>query len=164
MNVTDKGIKCCQPQGEGSLQRDSPESEMYAGVHDSLRITENNITDANESKEGLLEQILDRNNLNNAFKRVKSNKGAHGVDGIGVNELLQYLKDNGEQLKQSILDGKYRPNPVRRVEIPKEDGKQKRKGYWRISNSPILAQTLNNATIKGFGFIFFIDYYRQVTA
>ena len=127
MNVTDKEIKCCQPRNRGSLQRDSSESEMYAGVHDSLRITENNITNAKESKEGLLEQILDRNNLNNAFKRVKANKGAHGVDGIGVNELLQYLKDKGDQLKQSIMDGKYRPNPVRRVEIPKDDGKQKRK-------------------------------------
>jgi group II intron reverse transcriptase/maturase len=127
MNVTNKEIKCCQPQIEGSLQRDSSESEMYAGVHDSLKITENNIINANESKEGLFEQILDRNNLNNAFKRVKSNKGSHGVDRIGVNELLQYLKDNGNQLKQLILEGKYRPNPVRRVEIPKDDGKQKRK-------------------------------------
>lgn len=127
MNVTNKEIKCCQPQNEGSLQRDSSESKMYAGVHDSLKITENNITNANKAKDGLLEQILDRNNLNNAFKRVKSNKGAHGVDGIGVNELLQYLKDNGDQLRQLILDGKYRPNPVRRVEIPKDDGKQKRK-------------------------------------
>lgn len=127
MNVTDKEIKCCQPQNEGSLQRDSSESEMYAGVHDSLGITENNITNANELKDGLLEQILDRNNLNSAFKRVKSNNGAHGVDGIGVNELLQYFKDNGDQLKQLILGGKYRPNPVRRVEIPKDDGKQKRK-------------------------------------
>jgi retron-type reverse transcriptase len=45
---------------------------------------------------------------------------------MGVDELLQYLKENGEQLRQSILDGKYRPNPVRRVEIPKEDGKKKR--------------------------------------
>lgn len=127
MNVTDKEIKCCQPQIGGLLQMDSSESEMYAGVHASSKITENNITNANESKEGLLERILDRSNLNNAFKRVKSNKGSHGVDGIVVNELLQYLKDNGDQLKQSILDGKYRPNPVRRVEIPKEDGKQKRK-------------------------------------
>jgi len=132
MNVTkginaSKEIKCCQPRIEGLLQMDSSESEKYAGVHGSLRITENNITNASESKEGLLEQILDRNNLNNAFKRVKSNKGAHGVDGIRVDELLQYLKDNGDQLKQLILGGKYHPNPVRRVEIPKGDGKQKRK-------------------------------------
>jgi RNA-directed DNA polymerase len=90
MNVTkginaSKEIKCCQPRIEGLLQMNSSESEKYAGVHDSLRITENNITNASESKEGLLEQILDRNNLNNGFKRVKSNKGAQGVDGIGVN-------------------------------------------------------------------------------
>ena len=127
MNVTDKEIKYCQPLKEGSLQKDSSESERYAGVYDSLRITENNITNASESRESLLEKILDKDNLNNAFKKVKANKGAHGVDGMEVDELLQYLKDNGEQLKQSILDGKYSPNPVRRVEIPKEDGKQKRK-------------------------------------
>lgn len=127
MNVTDREIKYCQPLNKGSLQKDSSESERYAGVYDSLRITENNITNANESKERLLEKILDKDNLNNAFKRVKANKGAHGVDGMEVDELLQYLKDNGVQLRQSILDGEYRPNPVRRVEIPKEDGKQKRK-------------------------------------
>ncbi len=127
MNVTDREIKYCQPLNKGSLQKDSSESERYVGVYDSLRITENNITNANESKERLLEKILDKDNLNNAFKRVKANKGAHGVDGMEVDELLQYLKDNGVQLRQSILDGKYRPNPVRRVEIPKEDGKQKRK-------------------------------------
>jgi RNA-directed DNA polymerase len=127
MNVTDKEIKYCQPQKGGSLQKDSSESERYAGVYDSLRITENNIANANESKEGLLEKILDKDNLNNAFKRVKANRGAHGVDGMEVDELLQYLRDKGEHLRQTILDGKYRPNPVRRVEIPKEDRKQKRK-------------------------------------
>lgn len=60
--------------------------------------------------------------LNKAFKRVKSNKGVHGVDEMEVDELLQYLKNYGGQLKQSILDGKYHPNPVRRVEIPKDNG------------------------------------------
>lgn len=70
----------------------------------------------------LLEEILNANNLNVAFKRVKSNKGSHGVDGMKVDELLQYLKQNGEQLKKSILEGTYRPQPVRRVEIPKPDG------------------------------------------
>lgn len=127
MNVTDKEVKCSQPLKEGLPQKNSSESERYVGAHDSLGITENNITNANKSRERLLERILERDNLNNAFKRVKSNKGAHGVDEMEVDELLQYLKDNGDRLKQLILDGKYRPNPVRRVEIPKEDGKKKRK-------------------------------------
>ena len=71
---------------------------------------------------GLLESILDRNNMNLAYKRVKANKGSHGVDGMTVDELLQYLKQNGDQLRSSIRNGTYRPSPVRRVEIPKPDG------------------------------------------
>jgi RNA-directed DNA polymerase len=126
MNVTKTGAKGSQLPSEDSPQKNSAEHEGYAGVHSPVRITENNNTNANESKDGLLERIVSRGNLNEAFKRVKANKGSHGVDGMGVDELLQYLKENGETLKQSILDGKYRPNPVRRVEIPKEDGKKKR--------------------------------------
>lgn len=64
--------------------------------------------------------ILSNDNLNNAYKKVKSNKGTGGVDGMNVDELLSFLKDNGKQLKQQLLEGKYKPNPVRRVEIPKE--------------------------------------------
>jgi len=133
MNVTETETKCSQlptdeSQKEGSPQKNSAEHEGYAGVHSSVRITENNITDADLSKERLLEGVVDRDNMNHAFKRVKSNKGAHGIDGMGVDELLQYLKENGSQLRQSILDGKYRPNPVRRVEIPKEDGKKRMLG------------------------------------
>jgi len=74
---------------------------------------------------GLLERIIDRNNLNQAFKRVKANKGSHGIDGMKVDELLQYLKENGDSLRQSLLEGSYKPNPVRRVEIPKQDGKKR---------------------------------------
>ena len=70
----------------------------------------------------LFEKILDRGNLNLAFKRVKSNKGSHGVDGMKVDELLTFLKQNGESIKQQLLEGTYRPAPVRRVEIPKPDG------------------------------------------
>ncbi len=133
MNTTKTEAKCSQlptdeSQKEGSPQKNSAEHEGYAGVHSSVRIAENNITDADQSKERLLEKIVDRDTMNNAFKRVKSNKGAHGIDGMGVDELLQYLKENGSQLRQSILDGKYRPNPVRRVEIPKEDGKKRNLG------------------------------------
>lgn len=70
----------------------------------------------------LLEKILESENLRLAFKRVKSNKGSHGVDGMKVDELPQYLKQNIISLKKSILEGTYRPQPVRRVEIPKPDG------------------------------------------
>ncbi len=70
----------------------------------------------------MLEKVLDRENLNHAYKRVKKNGGSHGVDGMKVEELLSYLKQHGASLKQSILAGNYRPQPVRRVEIPKPDG------------------------------------------
>ena len=128
MNVTRTGAKGSQLRKEGSTQKDSAEHEGYAGVHIPERIAEKD--DANTSKSGdkLLEKIVSRDNLNEAFKRVKANKGSHGVDGMGVDELLQYLRENGETIKQQILDGKYRPNPVRRVEIPKENGKKRNLG------------------------------------
>jgi Retron-type reverse transcriptase len=84
---------------------------------------QNKENDGDEYASKLLEKILDRNNLNLAYKRVKANKGSHGVDGMAVSELLSYLKQNGDQIKQSILEGTYRPKPVRRVNIPKPDGK-----------------------------------------
>lgn len=72
--------------------------------------------------ERLLENILHRDNLNLAYKRVKKNGGRHGIDGMEVDELLPYLREHGEAIRQAILQGKYRPQAVRRVEIPKPDG------------------------------------------
>lgn len=130
MKVTKVGTKesripCC---GKGCLQRDSAEHKGYAGALTDQRITENNNTDADREENRLLERILSKNNLNLAYKQVKRNKGAHGVDGMEVEHLLPYLKDNGEELVKSVLDGKYRPNPVRRVEIPKDNGKTRMLG------------------------------------
>lgn len=71
---------------------------------------------------GLLEEILDPDNMNKAFKKVKSSKGSHGTDGMTVDELLPFLKEHGDQIKQAIMGGTYSPKPVRRVEIPKPDG------------------------------------------
>ena len=73
----------------------------------------------------MLERILERRNLNEAYKRVKRNHGAGGVDGMSVEELGEYLTAHKEEILQTILDGKYRPNPVLRVEIPKEDGRKR---------------------------------------
>lgn len=130
MNVTEAERKestkhCC---GNGCRRRDSAEHEEEGGALIGKRITENNVTNANRRADGLLEEIVSTENLNRAYKRVKQNKGAGGVDGMRVDELLQYLKDNGEEIRESILAGKYRPAPVRRVEIPKGNGKKRKLG------------------------------------
>lgn len=74
----------------------------------------------------MLEEILNRQNLNEAYKRVKRNRGTGGVDGMSVEELGEYLTAHKEEILRVILDGKYRPSPVLRVEIPKDDGKKTR--------------------------------------
>ena len=109
-------------------QRDRAEPEVYAGGQTYIRITENNFTNADQTSYGLLEQILSPTNMNQAYKRVRSNKGSGGIDKMEVESLRDYLVTNKEELIQSILDGTYHPNPVRRVEIPKENGKMRMLG------------------------------------
>jgi len=120
MNVTKDGFKDRQLHIEDYLQMVSAEQKEYAEVSAHQRITENNDIITNFQTDSLMEQILHKDNLNKAYKKVKSNKGAEGVDGMSVDELLGFLKDNQKQLIQQIKEGKYKPNPVRRVEIPKE--------------------------------------------
>lgn len=60
--------------------------------------------------------------MNLAIKRVKSNKGSHGVDGLSIDETIEYLKQNSKEIGRKLREGTYRPQPVRRVEIPKPDG------------------------------------------
>ena len=110
------------------LQKDRAEPEAYAGGQTFMRITENNLTNVEQPEYGLLEQILSPANLNLAYKRVRSNKGSWGIDGMDTECLKDYLIANKEALVESILGGKYRPNPVRRVAIPKENGKKRQLG------------------------------------
>lgn len=104
-------------------QKNRAEPEYYDGVQTSMWITENNLTSIEQTGYGLLEQIVSPANLNAAYKRVKQNKGAGGIDEMEVESVKDYLVQNKEALIAAILDGSYRPNPVRRVEIPKENGK-----------------------------------------
>ena len=120
MNVTKDGFKNRQLHIEDYLQMVSAEQKEYAEVFAHQRITENNDIITDFQTDNLMEQILHKDNLNKAYKKVKSNKGAGEVDGMSVEELLGYLRNNQEQLIQKLKDGKYKPNPVRRVEIPKE--------------------------------------------
>lgn len=75
----------------------------------------------------LLELIIRRGNLNKAYRQVKKNKGSGGIDRKEVEELLPYLRENGDELRQQLREGKYKPSPVRRVEIPKEEKGKVRK-------------------------------------
>jgi RNA-directed DNA polymerase len=70
----------------------------------------------------MLEEILDYRNITKALKQVRSNKGAGGVDGMQTDELQDWLEANWTSWKRSILEGSYRPQPVRKVEIPKPQG------------------------------------------
>ena len=70
----------------------------------------------------LLEKILSRDNMFEALKRVKANKGAGGIDGISVEEIDQYLRENWVNIRDRIRRRRYKPQPVRRVEIPKTNG------------------------------------------
>jgi len=110
------------------LQKDRAEPEDYVGVQTSMWITENNLTSLEQTGYGMLEQILSPANLNAAYKRVLRNKGAGGIDEMQVDSLKDYLIKEKDALIATMLDGKYRPNPVRRVEIPKDNGKKRQLG------------------------------------
>ena len=127
MKVTKDGFEDRQLHIEDYLQVVSAEQREYAEVSVYQRITENNDIITDFWTDNLLELILRKDNLNKAYKKVKSNKGKGGIDGMQVDELLPYLKENQSEIIREIREGKYKPNPVRRVEIPKEEKGKVRK-------------------------------------
>ena len=120
MNVTESRFENRQLHMEDYLQMVSAEQKEYAEVFDYSKITEKSGVITDYWTDNLLDLILRKENLNKAYKQVKANKGSGGIDGMQVDELLPYLRENQETLIQKIRDGRYKPNPVRRVEIPKE--------------------------------------------
>ena len=121
------------------------ELEDKQRAHRKFSATSNRET--SEFEYGSLERILSRENLLLAMKRVITNKGSHGVDGMTVYELKQFLKINWLQIREDILKGEYRPMPVRRVEIPKPNGGTRLLGIPTVLDRFIqqaIAQELNN--------------------
>lgn len=101
------------------------EPKGMTGLQTSMGIIENGLTEFTRPKDGLLEFILSPANLNAAYKKVKGNKGSGGIDGMSTEDLLPYLNEHGSELVASLREGTYKPNPVRRVEIPKANGKKR---------------------------------------
>jgi len=145
---------------EGYSLEDKVELEDKEKVHSVSLTSEMKQNDRNMYDSMLMEKILDKDNMNEAFKKVKKKKGSHGIDGLTIDELQEYLKEHGEQLRKDILEGDYTPNPVRRAEIPKEDGKKRKLGIPTVIDrviqqsitqvlSPIFEKTFSD---NSFGF------------
>ena len=107
---------------EGCSQEERLETGDNEKAQSISTASDNGRNGENVYANNLLEKILAKDNMNRAYKSVVRNKGSHGIDGMSVDELLHHLKESGDQLRQGLLEGRYKPNPVRRVEIPKPDG------------------------------------------
>ena len=134
------------PTQSGSCpQQSRPEAEGTAGVQTFMRVVDGCLTTEQPNRYPLLEQILSPANLNAAYKQVMRNKGAAGIDRMDCARLLGYLLEHKDALTESIRQRTYRPNPVRRVEIPKDNGKKRLLGIPTVVDRMIqqaIAQVL----------------------
>ena len=128
---------------ESCLQRDSAERKGYVRAHRSF----NRIWKERDSAEpDILGKILNKDNLNRAYKRVKANKGAPGVDGMTIEGAFQWIKEHNHELTEQIRKGHYTPSPVRRVEIPKSDGGVRKLGIPTVIDR-IIQQAMSQQLI-----------------
>ena len=146
MNVTKHGYKGRKLHKEDCPRMVVAEQREYVEVPAHVRIAEHNDIITDLSADSLLRKILSRDNMNEAYRKVKSNRGTGGVDKMSVDELLPYLREHRLELLRQIKDGKYKPSPVRRVEIPKEEkGKVRKLGIPTVVDRMIqqaIAQVL----------------------
>ncbi|NLA70318.1 MAG: group II intron reverse transcriptase/maturase [Clostridiales bacterium] len=91
----------------------------------------------------LLDQILSKENMNLAYKKVKANKGASGIDDVSVDEVYDYIKKNWKSIKEKIQKRKYRPEPVLRVEIPKPNG-----GVRKLGIPTVMDRIIEQAVVQ----------------
>jgi RNA-directed DNA polymerase len=90
--------------------------------------------------EQLMEEVCGRENCKQALARVKANKGSAGVDGMTVQQLPEYLKQHWPAIREQLLSGAYKPQPVRRVEIPKPDGGVRKLGIPTVISQSTFLQ------------------------
>src|SRR5437588_12770082 len=100
-------------------------------------------TERPASHEQLMEEVCERENCWQAYKRVKANKGSPGIDGMKVGELSGYLKQHWPSIREQLLRGTYQPKPVRRVEIPKPDG-----GVRKLGIPTVLDRLIQQAVMQ----------------
>lgn len=134
-------------------QKNSTECKGYEGVQTVIGITENHLVEVNFTTERLMEYIFSPGNLNKAYLQVKRNAGACGVDKMEIADLLPYLRNHKDELIKSLMQGTYRPNPVRRVEIPKDNGKKRSLGI-----PSVVDRVIQQAISQGLVFIYDLTF------
>jgi RNA-directed DNA polymerase len=108
---------------------------------ESLRTT--SVPESPARTDRMMEEIVERENLKAALRRVKANKGAPGVDGMTVNQLDDHLKQHWPAIREQLLSGTYRPKSVKRVEIPKPDG-----GVRKLGIPTVLDRFIQQAVMQ----------------
>ena len=160
MKETKKCAESRQLHIEDFVRKSKVELEDNGKVPSISLTSDTKQNDRNVYTSDLLKKVINGNNMQEAYKRVKRNKGSHGVDGLTVHELETYLDENGRKLQQSLLDGTYEPLPVRRAEIPKDNGKKRLLGIPTVIDrvvqqaiaqvlSPVFEETFSD---NSFGF------------
>ena len=128
-------------------QNRSTECDSYDGAQTFIGISENNLVEVIPTKESLMEEIFSEHNLHQAQKQVVKNGGAGGVDKMQVEELHTYLQTHKDNLLTSIFNGKYKPIPVCRVEIPKGNGKTRPLGIPTVVDR-LIQQAISQVLTK----------------
>ena len=101
----------------------------------------------------LLARVLERDKLQRVLKRVRQNKGAPGIDGMRVDALAEHLRHHWLSIKADVLAGRYRPQPVRRVEIPKPDGRKRMLGFRPQRNAHQAVRQVQGDVRDGHGWV-----------
>ena len=118
-----------QTGAQNSLHTDEPKGHAEGEACGVTEEAQGRITSTEaQSTEALMEEVLARENLLQALKRVLSNRGAAGADGMEIEELKPYLREHWPRIKAQLLAGSYEPQPVRGVEIPKAGGGKRQLG------------------------------------
>jgi RNA-directed DNA polymerase len=141
MSLTDDRQQNIQPQLDCSPALTGEAREAGRAGTESSGATNEPESPAGTNR--LMEEVCERENLKEALRRVKANKGSAGVDGITINGITDYLKQHWPAIRARLLNGTYEPNPVRRVEIRKRDG-----GVRKLGIPTVLDRFIQQAVLQ----------------